>query len=201
MQAAIAILPKLDGIGRDSKASPKRWSLDRNTLETLSRFGNFRLEGFSIIELRALPGHPGAELAFAISGREVRIGFVAGYSADGAPRTHLHARGVPMKHQCSARVLLEIARLLALEVCVEHETARIEALEQDESNRRVPLGVRRGQRTSAGLERLARLRTCILARETPDRVVLFHGRGSWSRCLCAISAHDPVGSSARYCCQ
>ncbi len=197
MQSVVPILPKLDGIGRDSKASPERRSLDGNIFETLCRLSDCAFKRLRVIELGALLRRPGPELTSTVAACEIRVGLFVGCSSHRPAHTYLHAGRVPMKRQRGMGVLFEIARLLAFEVGVEHEAARVEAPEQDEPSRGMSLCIRRRERASTRLERLAFSGTRILTREALDRIILFHGRGPSSRCFCAISAQDPAGSRAR----
>src|SRR5579871_1848754 len=128
MQAVAPALPEFNGFWRKAKAAPMRRQGHLGA-------GVFFFERFHRLVEDGAAGNDGAlrrsprsELAGVRARVKIRLRFLAGHARDRPLGDDLPLKRNPGKKQRGMRVGVELAAFSAFQICIENETAAVEAL-------------------------------------------------------------------------
>src|SRR5688500_1913567 len=183
MQPALAVLPELDPVRRQSEPGPVRRAWNRAPLEVRLHLRHAAGKVTGMRERAALDRCPRADLAAARARREVRVGGLGRHRSHISFDPHLHFEWLPVEDHRRDGALEKLAALAALEIRVEDEAAVIDPLEKNDANGRPAIAADGGERERRRLWQAVAADSRGGVEEPPesfDRV----GRGCWHRAKC-----------------
>jgi len=132
MEAILAVLPELNPVRQEAIPAPE-WRQRNLAAVVLSlEPAHSLLEDVPTLDLLALARRPGAKLTAARTCPEVLRRLLLAYALDAAFDANLPSQGMPVEHERSLRVSLELATFPALVVRVEDEAVLVDAMQEDD---------------------------------------------------------------------